>query len=158
MGNALAKDFEKLKKKEVVDLRKRALTELPTTIGLLRCKELILAENDVVTIPDEIGKLPNLEILDFSNNRINSIPPEIGDLKLLRELIIHNNKLFFSPLTPDLGRLSALNKLDLSHNQIEELPVEIGNLENLETFILSHNAIKFLPPELGENNTFSSDV
>lgn len=49
MGNALAKEFEKLKKKEVVDLRKRGLTELPTTIGNLRCKEFILAENDYIT-------------------------------------------------------------------------------------------------------------
>lgn len=70
MGNSLAKEFDKLKKKEVVDLRKRGIAEIPTQIGNLKvCRELILAENDITSIPEEIGKLPALQILDISQNR-----------------------------------------------------------------------------------------
>lgn len=84
MGNSAAKEIEKHKKKEVVDLRKKGITELPPAIGVLKCKELILAENDITTIPDEIGKLPNITHLDVSNNRLTGLPPDIGQLKTLK--------------------------------------------------------------------------
>jgi Leucine-rich repeat (LRR) protein len=151
MGNAVDKEFKKYKNKETVDVRKKGVQELPENIGkfLAKCKELVLAENDITTLPDDIGKLPNLLILDASNNRINGLPFEIGQLKTLKELNLANNKLFFAPLTPELGKLKDLTKLDLSNNQLDDLPAELGNLASLEWFNLSHNQVKVIPPEFG---------
>src|SRR4051812_43195770 len=103
MGNNLAKELDKHKKKETIDIRKRGVSELPTNIGGLKCKELIIAENDVTTHPDEIGKMVNLEIFDASSNRLNGLPPEIGQIKTLKDLNFSHNKLFFAPLSPALG-------------------------------------------------------
>lgn len=150
MGNSLAKEFDKLKKKEIVDLKKRGIQELPTQIGNLKCKELYLSENDISSIPIEISKCPNLSILDLSKNRITSLPSQIGELKTLKELILNNNKLFFSPLTPDLGKLNQLIKLDLSFNQLDTIPSELGNLINLEHLNISNNQLKTIPPEIGK--------
>src|SRR4051794_16475028 len=88
MGNTLAKEVEKQKKKDIVDLRKRGINELPSAIGVLKCKELILAENDITSVPEEIGKLPNLTLLDLSTNRITGLPPDIGQLQTLKVCLL----------------------------------------------------------------------
>lgn len=150
MGSNLAKELDKNKKKESVDLRKRGIQELPPNISNLKCKELLLAENDITTLPDEIGKMAYLETLDASNNRLNGLPFEIGQIRTLKELNLSYNKLFFSPLSPALGKLASLTKLDLSNNQLDELPSELGNLASLQTFILANNQLKVFPPELGK--------
>jgi len=153
MGNDLGKELmkKKYKKKDIVDLRKQAIPEIPKSVRQLLCRELILAENDITSIPEEIGKLVNLEVLDLGNNRINHLPPAIGDLGgTLRELWLTNNKLFFSgPLTPNLGKLKNLVKLDLSGNQLEELPAEMGQMVLLQYLDISNNSLQVFPPEFG---------
>lgn len=105
MGAGLDKELQskKVKRAETVDLHGRMVTALPAAIGGLGCKTLILADNDLTSLPPEIGKLAKVEVLDASKNRLNALPPEIGDLKTLRQLFLANNKLFFSPLTPKIG-------------------------------------------------------
>lgn len=153
MGASLAKEIEKQKKKDVVDLRKRGIQELPTAVGVLLCKELILAENDISTIPGEIGSLRNLTLLDFSSNRVNALPVELAQLRTLQTLVLANNKLFFATHTlAILGKLSALQKLDLSNNQLDELPPELFDLKELQTLNLSKNQLKLLAPDIGEDN------
>jgi leucine-rich repeat protein SHOC2 len=154
MGNSLAKELEKHKKKEVIDLRNRGITELPTNLGILKCREFICAQNEISTIPDEIGQMAELNILDASANKINGLPMEIGMIKTLKELNLANNKLFFSPLTPELGKLKGLLKLDLSGNQLDELPLELANLGNLEYLNVSNNALKTVPVEFGILRSF----
>lgn len=153
MGNDLGKDLmkKKYKRAEVVDLRKQGVQEIPKSVRQLQCRELILAENDITSLPDEIMKLPKLEVLDLGSNRINQLPPAVSDLAgTLRELWLGNNKLFFTaPLTPNLGQLRLLQKLDLSNNQLEELPTELGQLERLQYLDISNNGLQVFPPEFG---------
>jgi leucine-rich repeat protein SHOC2 len=149
MGNSLQKEIEKNKKKEIVDLRKRGISDLPGAISVLRCREFIIAENDISTLPDEIGKMSELIVLDASFNRINGLPFEIGQLKNLKELNLSNNKLFFAPLTPEIGNLKSLVKLDLSGNQLDELPSQFANLSALEHLNVSNNQLKIFPVEFG---------
>ncbi|EFA81254.1 hypothetical protein PPL_06093 [Heterostelium album PN500] len=149
MGGNLSSELKssKYRKREVVDLRKMEIDKLPPTIGTLLCKQLLLAENDLTTLPEEIGKLVNVEVLDASKNRITSIPIEVGQIKSLKELFLNNNKLFCTPLPAKLGDLRQLTKLDLSGNQLDELPVDLSNLEHLEYFDLSDNQLQSFPME-----------
>jgi protein scribble len=153
MGNDLGKELmkKKYKKKEVVGLRKQGIPEIPKSVRQLQCRELILAENDITSLPDELGKLARIEVLDLGNNRINHVPPALGDLApTLRELWLCNNKLFFTaPLTPNLGKLRLLQKLDPSGNQLEEPPAELGQLSALQYLDISGNSLQVFPPEFG---------
>lgn len=42
------------------------------------CFQLCLRENDLVTLPKEVGDLPRLRELHIQGNRLTVLPPEIG--------------------------------------------------------------------------------
>ena len=153
MGNTpsgQAAYFNKNKKKEVIDIRRQQIKVLPPSVAGLKCRDFLASDNDIGTIPEEIGKLECLQVLDMSNNRINNIPAEIGQVKTLRELYLANNKLFFTPITPAIGQLKALVKLDLSNNQLEELVPEIAGCVALEYLDVSNNLLKAFPIEFSK--------
>jgi Leucine-rich repeat (LRR) protein len=79
--------------------------------------KLVLKKNKLVSIPEEIFKMTELEYLDLSKNKIDSIPKEIGELKNLRVLIISKNKVKKIPI--ELYGLKNLKILDLSSNDIK---------------------------------------
>ena len=117
----LSAQIQKLKKKDIVDLRKQTplITELPPAIGqLTSARELLLGENDISTLPDEIGKLVRLELLDVSRNRITALPSALGQMAALRTLNVAENKLFFTCVNPAVGQLKNLQRLDLTSNQV----------------------------------------
>ena len=64
MGSGLPKYLSKgkVKKMETVDLHKQNIAELPPNVGGLKCKQLLLAENDLTSLPSEIGKMANVEV------------------------------------------------------------------------------------------------
>jgi Leucine-rich repeat (LRR) protein len=66
------------------------------------------------SLPGEIRKLTNLEILNVSNNKMTGIPAEIG-------------------------QLSRLVTANFSFNNLSGLPNDVGNLKNLETLDLRGN-------------------
>ena len=64
MGNkVVAGDLHKMRKKVVIDLRKMGIQALPSAIGALQCKTCIIAENDIVEIPEDIQKMTNLQVM-----------------------------------------------------------------------------------------------
>jgi Leucine-rich repeat (LRR) protein len=55
---------------------------------------LVLAENDLTALPERVGELRRLVMLDLGHNRLTSIPPELGELTGLSELLyLHDNAL-----------------------------------------------------------------
>jgi len=62
-------------------------------------KELSLYNNQLNSIPPEIGQLSMLQILNLSNNQLHSIPPEIGQLSMLQKLYLDKSQL---KLVPDI--------------------------------------------------------
>jgi Leucine-rich repeat (LRR) protein len=95
------------------------------------------------SIPDEIGELKALTILNLSGNGITKLPSAIGDLSSLSQLYLQGNKL--KTLPPSIGNLSNLIILDISDNQINSLPFEISKLTKLEQLYLSNNQIEQAP-------------
>jgi len=54
---------------------------------------LFLNNNQLQSIPKEIGELKNLKWFDLRNNQLQSIPKEIEELKSLKSLYLQNNQL-----------------------------------------------------------------
>jgi Leucine-rich repeat (LRR) protein len=89
-----------------------------------------------------------LQRLEFPNNQLSSLPPEIGNLVNLRDLDLSHNNL--SSLPPEIGNLSSLVQLKLPNNQLSALPAEIGNLSILRLLYLFDNQLTILPPEIAK--------
>jgi Leucine-rich repeat (LRR) protein len=85
--------------------------------------------------------------LDFSICGLKSLPKEISKFKNLEILNLHNNEL--QSLPKDLFKLSNIKELHLGYNLLTSLPIEIFNLKKLEILDISgNNKIKHLPPGL----------
>jgi internalin A len=89
------------------------------------------------------------------DNQLNSLPPEIGQLTKLRDLYLHNNQL--TSLPSEIGLLTNLQELNLYNNQLRQLPVEMGDLANLSCegcyLRLYNNPLISPPPEVVEQGT-----
>ena len=69
--------------------------------GTLRA--LFLGDNELVSIPLEIGIFSKLEVLVLRDNNIRDVPVDLGRLPKLRELHLNGNQIHLLP--PDLGLL-----------------------------------------------------
>ncbi|KAL3323488.1 hypothetical protein AABB24_037901 [Solanum stoloniferum] len=144
----------------------KSLLSLPSII----CKSKGLVRIDVSncskleSLPEEIGDLENLEVLDASYTLISRPPSSIVRLNKLKFLTFAkrlDGVYFFFPqvdeglhsleyldlsycniidggLPKDIGSLSSLKKLKLGGNNFEHLPRSIAQLGALQTLDLSH--------------------
>lgn len=87
------------------------------------------------SLPNEIGKLTNLEYFDINFGKFNSIPNSIGNLNKLKILTISNGYTKLH-IPSEIGNLTNLKELNIYNYQIDSLPNEIGNLVNLEEIML----------------------
>lgn len=51
--------------------------------NLVNLQVLVLRDNDLLTVPRELGRLSKLKELHIQGNRLVSIPPEVGNLDLI---------------------------------------------------------------------------
>jgi TonB family protein len=78
--------------------------------------------------------------LILTNNQLRTLPREIGRLTDLTHLHLENNQLTALPL--EIWRLTKLRKLDLTNNQLSERPAEAENLPYYTSVDWSGNPIK----------------
>jgi Leucine-rich repeat (LRR) protein len=97
------------------------------------------------SLPKEIRRLVNLEVLNIQSNPLETLPPEIGQLKKLKAIYVSETKL--KGLPKEIGELKNLEILNLSMNAIITLPAEIGRLENLTTLYIAEK-ISAIPDEI----------
>jgi hypothetical protein len=83
-----------------------------------------------------------LTAIDLSSNRFEGgIPDALGDLKELYLLNLSNNFLT-GGIPPSLSNLKGLEALDLSQNKLSgEIPVQLAQLTFLAVFNVSHNLL-----------------
>ncbi|WP_340935902.1 leucine-rich repeat domain-containing protein [Polaribacter haliotis] len=124
-----------------LNLSSNELTSLPAGIGnFAKLERLIIdsqctgncyeGDQTLMVLPNEIGNITNLKLLNLDSNGLTSLPSTIGSLTNLEELSITSNSLKGLPST--IGNLSKLKIASLSSNKLESLPEEIGNLSSLE--------------------------
>ncbi|KAL6218831.1 hypothetical protein ACLB2K_012039 [Fragaria x ananassa] len=96
-------------------------------------------------------------VIDISSNNFEAeIPEFIGDLTGLRLLNMSNNIL--TGLIPSsLGKLKLLESLDLSQNKLSgEIPRQLAQISFLAKFNVSHNNLSGLIPRGSQFATFDS--
>ncbi|KAF8376776.1 hypothetical protein HHK36_031556 [Tetracentron sinense] len=117
---------------------------------------------DAVTVTLKALEMELVKILtvfasiDFSNNSFRGgIPDEIGDLKSLYVLNLSRNDLT-DQIPSSLGNLKQLESLDLSNNKLSgEIPMQLANLTFLSVLNLSYNNLVGRIPQGTQFQTFT---
>ncbi|KAL3746316.1 hypothetical protein ACJRO7_015297 [Eucalyptus globulus] len=99
-----------------------------TSLSLKGCHQLR-------KLPDSIGKLRSLLILNLFDTGITELPDSIGDLKKLEKMNLGFTKIM--ELRNSIGGLESLLELHLWGTEITELPASIGFLKRLECLVLA---------------------
>ncbi|CAF1367572.1 unnamed protein product [Adineta steineri] len=139
------------------DLTSRGLSIVPTDIfDLITLRRLVLANNNISSLPANIRVLVNLEYLDISRNPLRAkngiddytcIPREFNQLRNLHTLIMAECTLKQIPVA--VWNTISIQTLDISRNKVGFIVGDIGNLSDIRHLRLSQMDLDTLPPEIG---------
>jgi leucine-rich repeat protein SHOC2 len=62
-----------------------------------------MSENQLTSVPEELGALTSLHFLSLSGNQLTSVPLALGRLTALRTLMLSGNQLTSVPLEWGVG-------------------------------------------------------
>jgi hypothetical protein len=125
------------------------LQTLPSTISqLTSLEELYITKypSESFILPDEIGGLVNLKIMDFTRCEIKKIPSSIRNLKQLQRVDLFGTNLTTIP--NEFLEFKLLENFDLAGNQITTIPDWISQLNNLTELSLWKNKIEIVSAEV----------
>lgn len=112
--------------------------------------EILSFKNDhLKEIPQEIGFLKNLKVLDLSGNDFTSLPKSFSELDHLEELFLNDDKnLQFDKNKKTLNLPINLRILHLEQDNLNNLPKEVYELKKLESLFLNNNNFIEVPKDL----------
>lgn len=135
----------KVLQKKVLIAHTNCLTHLvPKSCNLLyliTVKVLDLHDNQLTSLPVDIGQLTSLQVLNVERNLLKTLPDSIGDLAQLQTLNVKANKLKMLPTT--VGNLQSLRTLDISENLVRELPLALAHAKTLEMLTLDASLMTY---------------
>ncbi|WP_407312504.1 COR domain-containing protein [Desulfosporosinus sp. SB140] len=122
----LPKEFSDLSNLLAINLNGAIFDKFPEEVCQLKNLSKLAINNSFSYIPEDIGKLQELEKLYLPDSAITTLPENIGDLKKLKVLYLGRSNIVKIPAS--LGTLRNLEKLDLEKSPItESIPPEIFN-------------------------------
>lgn len=134
-----------------LDLSESEVSSLPYSIESLQWVEsLNLAwAKRFKALPEEVGNLRSLKVLNLRGSGIQNIPPFIGKLQCLKDLNLKDTKV--SDLPEEIGNLGSLEILHLSGTMLSQYPPVIFKLQNLKQLHLTriYGSLVTLPEEIG---------
>lgn len=135
---------------KVLDLNYNKIGEIPSAIGKLEnLEELYLGQSmmnqatGLRLLPESMGNLRNLRILDLTGHALQKVPKWIGNFQIMEKLLLGNNEL--RDLPSEIGRLEMLSELQLWSNGLKKLPKTMKDLGLLNIILLSKNRLKEIP-------------
>ncbi|XP_027505716.1 E3 ubiquitin-protein ligase LRSAM1 isoform X3 [Corapipo altera] len=135
---------------DTLDISRCELSEVPygafATCKVLQKKVLDLHNNQLTSLPADIGQLTALQVLNLERNLLKSLPQSIGDLAQLQLLNVKGNKLKELPGT--VSGLRSLRSLDVSGNVLQELPRVLAHIRTLQTLTLDASSMTYPSPEI----------
>jgi Leucine-rich repeat (LRR) protein len=110
---------------------------------------LSLKNDGLREIPEGIGSLRSLKVLDLSGNDFKELPPTFVNLTNLEELFLNEERnLKLEKSIPILSQLPSLRLLHLENNALKKLPKNVFMLNRIESLYLNKNRFSELPQEL----------
>lgn len=126
---------------DVLDYSNKGLTSVgPDIYNQTATTTLILSNNNIRTLPSQMGKMTNLQVLKLDHNSLDgSLIAEVRMMPLTTLDVSNNN---MTGMPAEIGQLNKLETLNYSYNKITGLPNELANLKNnLKTFNLTGNPL-----------------
>lgn len=137
---SLAMDFQTVAQNLLGEAELSAAKEYTSLADALKepDKVIKLSLSGIQTIPAEVAKLPNLQVLIISGTQVDlkQVISMISALPI-QELYVRESQL--SVLPSEITKLSNLKQLDLSFNKYTSLPAEMSQLGKLQTLNLLEN-------------------
>ncbi|XP_047910432.2 E3 ubiquitin-protein ligase LRSAM1 isoform X1 [Anser cygnoides] len=135
----------KVLQKKVLIIHTNNLTSLVpkscSLLSLITVKVLDLHDNQLASLPVDIGQLTSLQVLNLERNLLKCLPQSIGDLAQLQILNVKGNKLKELPAT--VSGLRSLRSLDISENLLQELPRVLAHIRTLEMLTLDASSMTY---------------
>ncbi|XP_040975684.1 E3 ubiquitin-protein ligase LRSAM1 isoform X5 [Aquila chrysaetos chrysaetos] len=147
----------KVLQKKVLIIHTNNLTSLVpkscSLLSLITVKVLDLHDNQLASLPADIGQLTSLQVLNLERNLLKCLPQSIGDLAQLQMLNVKGNKLKELPAT--VSGLRSLRTLDISENMLQELPRVLAHIRTLQTLTLDASSMTYPSPDICSAGTES---
>ncbi|KAI6075890.1 E3 ubiquitin-protein ligase LRSAM1 [Aix galericulata] len=135
----------KVLQKKVLIIHTNHLTSLVpkscSLLSLITVKVLDLHDNQLASLPVDIGQLTSLQVLNLERNLLKCLPQSIGDLAQLQILNVKGNKLKELPAT--VSGLRSLRTLDISENLLQELPRVLAHIRTLKMLTLDASSMTY---------------
>lgn len=125
---------------------------VPTTeLAGLDVRVLNLSKNNIISLPEAISDMKQLEALVLSGNRLRHLGEELLALTNLKSLDLSGNQ--FTTVPPVLAQMVSLESLKLSKNLLHVLPTTITLLTNLQDLDISGNPLVSPPSDVVSKGT-----
>ncbi|KAJ2848702.1 hypothetical protein GGI22_005682, partial [Coemansia erecta] len=105
--------------------------------------QLNLSNSTLTVLPDEIGRLRQLQSIDLSGNKLKTLPPAIAFWQHLHTMDVSDNCLTDIPSA--VRHLGGLEVFNIASNNLASVPRCLWKMQTLRVLNLSHNPIDVLP-------------
>lgn len=136
-----------------LDLSNQEFKNLPDSIWTkFENLEYLSLKNDHLSkIPDGIGYLKKLRVLDLSGNDFKVLPQSFSGLTNLTEIYLNNeNRMNYTKTLNVIKDLPSLRILHLENDNLKKIPRSLMSLQQIESLYLNNNLFNTFPKKLKE--------